>query len=409
MRPRTEIVAGLAILSALLILASALGRAKRPPYLGDLRASTYLTGPDGARGLADALERLDVEVYRFRRRTRELALLPPPDREGPHAFVLLAPGIPLEATEIRLLIAWQTRDVGGDLVLVGDATEPVMECFGWSLAAPLPRARPVAPPGEAPGPGAASLVRFLEPLHEDEEEDDDQDTRARNLCDLVPVARTDTLLVSEDGRPAIVRLLRADVDRTVVLAGDADLFRNATLRQTDTGPLVLGLLAEGYRRVTFDEARHGFGPSGSLASAVFAWSLRSPWGWALWQAAVVGLLVLLTQAVRFGPVRSGIERRRRSPLEHVRALATALTSARGHDVAIRAIVRGLRRRLTPAGGRSLAGDPGPWLTEVAAHAPGTGARAAARSLHALTTPGQPAAAVLRAAHLAEDLWQELHP
>ena len=122
-------------------------------------------------------------------------------------------------------------------------------------------------------------------------------------------------------------------------------------------------MAGKYDQVLFEEYHHGFGAAGSLAGAVLAWSKSSPWGWLVWQGAIVGLVALLFGAVRFGLARPAIARTRRSPLEHVRALATALAAARGHDVAIAAIVRGLRRRLLPPALRSR-GDWRLWLKQA---------------------------------------------
>src|SRR5439155_27282967 len=159
-------------------------------------------------------------------------------------------------------------------------------------------------------------------------------------CRVPPLRGVDTLLATSLGEPVALRLRREDLDRAVWLVADADLFRNRALRETDAGPLVLGWVVGSDDRVLFDEYHHGFASSGSLAVLVLAWSLRSPWGWAAWQLAAVGLLALGFGAVRFGPPRAGLEPRRRSPLEHVRALATALAAAGGHDVAVAALVPG---------------------------------------------------------------------
>ena len=221
-------------------------------------------------------------------------------------------------------------------------------------------------------------------------------------CRVPPLRGVDTLLATSLGEPVALRLRREDLDRAVWLVADADLFRNRALRETDAGPLVLGWLVRSYDRVLFDEYHHGFASSGSLAALVLAWSLRSPWGWAAWQLAAVGLLALGFGAVRFGPPRAGLERRRRSPLEHVRALATALAAAGGHDV-----VRGLRRRLAPAASPG-GGDWSAWVAQLSRTAPNPQAREAAGGLAALARPGRSAADVSRAAHLVEDLWEALH-
>jgi hypothetical protein len=137
------------------------------------------------------------------------------------------------------------------------------------------------------------------------------------------------------------------------------------------------------------------------------WSRGSPWGWAGWQLAAVGLLVLLTGAIRFGPPRPLNDRRRRSPLEHVTALATALSAARGHDVAIRLLIRGLARRLA-ADGRMPA-DSTRLLARLQPIVRTDRGRAALAQLRTLVAPGQPADSVLAAANAVEDVWQDLRP
>ena len=118
------------------------------------------------------------------------------------------------------------------------------------------------------------------------------------------------------------------------------------------------------------------------------WSTRSPWGWVVWQLAAVGVIALLASGVRFGPVRRAIERRRRSPLEHVRALATALAAARGHDVAVRLMVQGLRRRLS-RGGRPARARPGRLAREPRALGADARGREALQSLTRTMTRSPP--------------------
>ena len=140
------------------------------------------------------------------------------------------------------------------------------------------------------------------------------------------------------------------------------------------------------------------------------WSARHPLGWMTWQLIVVGLLALLVGGIRFGPIRAAIVRQRRSPLEHVRALATALSAARGHREAVGAMVRGLRRRLAAhSGGATARDDWRAWLTALVARAPNAKVRANAERLVALANDSQPDTAVLDAANAVEDLWLSLRP
>jgi hypothetical protein len=193
-----------------------------------------------------------------------------------------------------------------------------------------------------------------------------------------------------------------------VLVADGDVFGNRRMRDTEAGIFALGLFSGRYTRVVFDEYHHGFGRGGSLAGSVLSWTLRSPWGWAAWQVAVVGLLALITGGIRFGPVASIIRRERRSPLEHVRALATALAATHGQAVATRLIVRGLERRLSGVG-RGAHPDPATWLASLAPTLRTSKARSAVERLQLLISGPQRPDAVLEAAHAVEDVWEDLKP
>jgi len=406
MRPRTEAAVALGALVALLILAGALGQRRNSAAEADRRPSTFVTGPYGTRGLAEGLERLHVAVIRSRTSVRRL----PRDssQEGVSILALLDPSVELGQTEVGHVLAWSAASGGGHLLLAGPGAEPVMRCFGFTLdwrAADSVAVGPPAAPHSGHWPRVAGVL-----AHHSEATVIDSSRRAdagTSTCTVPVLSVAETLLVGPGRRVVALRLTRALDQREITLLADVSLLRNRALRETDAGPFALGLFAGRYDRVIFAEAEHGFAEGGSLAGATLAWSRRSPLGWAGWQLAVVGMLSLLAGAVRFGPVRRVIVRRRRSPLEHVRALATALSAARGHDVAISAMLRGLRRRLNPAA--RARGEVGPWLAGLATHARTPRARAAVQALEQLTRPGQPASSVLQAANAVEDVWEELSP
>ncbi|HXG43259.1 MAG TPA: DUF4350 domain-containing protein [Gemmatimonadales bacterium] len=406
MRPRTEALLALGLLGAVVVVAAAIGRRREGTIEEDQRRSTYLTGPSGTRGLADALERLGVEVERFRqplRRAREATAGDPGA-----VFAMLDPEVRSSAADARLLSELSADpDSGADLLLAGPELGPAMACFGYTVEYRGPASVEAVIPGASPA-RPAPWVNAVLAATTDTVVTDSGEVAAGipQVCAVAPVARAETLLVTRTGRVVAVRLTRADLDRRVVLVADGLLFSNRVLRSTEAGPLLLGLLAGRYRRVVFDEQIHGFTAGGSLARAVLDWSLRSPLGWAAWQLAAVGFLALLAGAVRFGRPRPVIPRRRRSPLEHVRALATALAAAQGHDVAIGAVVQGLRRRLLPPGQRTRA-DWRAWVAELERQARSPRAREAIRTLTTLTRPGQPSASVLRAANAVEDVWEAM--
>jgi hypothetical protein len=194
----------------------------------------------------------------------------------------------------------------------------------------------------------------------------------------------------------------------VTLVSDDGLFRNRALRRTLAGAFVVGLVADRYERMIVDEYHQGYVAAGSLGGAALAWSARSPWGWMVWQLIAVGLVALVASGVRFGPVRSAIERRRRSPMEHVRALATTLAAARGHDVAVRLMVQGLRRRLS-RGGRPTVTDLDAWLEGLGPSVRSTRGREALETLTTTLRTPPDAATVLAAGNAVETLWEELKP
>jgi hypothetical protein len=402
MRPRTEVAIGLGALIVLVGLGAALGQRENRPEQQDPRASSFLPGPRGARGLAEALTRLGVRVERYRRSARQLRV----SREGAgrSVLVLLDPVVRLSPGEVGEILAWQDSSWGGDLLLAGPLTAGVMRCFGFQPDVRGFDSVSIRAPGQWPRVSAV-LAATIDTQVVDSSRVGDI---GRWTCSVPPIIRVDTLLSSTTGRVVTLRLVRGDRDRHVLLLADATLLRNRAVRETSAGPWALELLAGSYRRVIFDEAHQGYETGGSLAGATLDWSKRSPWGWAAWQLAFAGLVGLGFGAVRFGPIRSVIQRRRRSPLEHVRALATALAAARGHDVAIGAVVQGLRRRLLPAGQRGRT-DWKVWVDRLAPNLRSQRAREAAATLQSLTRPGQPPESVLQAANAVEDVWQELRP
>jgi hypothetical protein len=393
MRPRLELGVALALVAVLGGIAVALGARERP-VADDPRRSTFVAGPQGASGYAEALERLGVGVERL---TERIADSPRgagagAARDSTVLLAVLGPSDALDGTDAEALVRFSER--GGDLLLAGRPAARAMRCFGYTTERGRDSVR-LAPTG-------------VREVVDSSQAADGRVTR----CAVPSTLAVDTLRRRANGAPVALRLRLAD-GRAVTLVASDRLFSNRALRFTDAGPFALRLVVGRYRRVVFDEYHHGFRDSGSLAGALLAWSFRSPWGWAVWQLMLVGLVALVASGLRFGPIREVIERRRRSPLEHVRALATALSAARGHDVAIRLAIQGLRRRLArgPLGARAqgLRADPRPWLAVLAAHLGTPRAREAAATLLALSHPPQSPQGVLRAATVVEDVWEELTP
>ena len=402
MSPKVRILLAAGLLVILGFIAGTIGSRQNREPAYDPRRSVQLTGPYGAKAYADALRRLEVPVQLYRQRIGRLPDLDPDERQ---VFVLLDPPEWLDGAQALDLVAFHEDQ--GDLLVAGWTTSMVMQCFGYDVDYRGDDSTPVFRPGaERPVSWTSDIVlaRVLDSVAVDT-----TDTKAGTVaqCSVAEPSSVDTLLVTAGGRPVALRLSYGGLGN-VTLVGDGMLFSNGRLRESDAGLVTLPMIAGRYDRAIFDEYEHGFGPGGSLLAATLDWSFATPYGWVFWQLAAVGVLALLAGAIRFGPARRVIERRRRSPLEHVRALATALAAAKGSHVAVDLMVRGLRRRLS-AGGPPIRGDLQPWLTALGANVRTTRSKEAVSTLIKLTRRAPVTDSVLRAADAVEEVWQDLKP
>jgi len=387
-----------------IVLAAVAGVITAPTRdLDDPRLSTYLAGPHGAKGLAQTLRHLGITVEQRRRSYFDVAS----DGGRPRRAVLLA-FLDIDRPTARELAAVRDYVTRGGRVFVAGVTG-IETCFGYysgrlrrggaadssvirtSVPGRLPRARRVLLP--LPAESLANLRA---------------DGPGGDRCPPRFAGRVDTLLGTRDGRPVAFRLAFPSGGEATLLA-DAEFLSNRSLKESDAGLAVLPWFADGRtRRVVVDEYHQGFGTGGSLPAASAAWLVSHPPGWAILQLLGVALVALAVVAVRFGPARSAIVRRRRSPLEHLEALAAGLEGAGGVDTAVALTVSGLRRRLGRAGVPSLEGQRS-WLAALELGLPTPAGRNAVRELQrTISQPGGPERA-LAAAQAVEDVWEELRP
>ena len=382
---------------AVLAVAAAIGSASAPRGMSfDPRLSTRLTTPNGAAAFRTLLTRFGVDVGE---RLRPLFDL---DRMRADSGLLLfipAPAGGLTEPEVRAVRRWVER--GGRLLLAGRSG--VERCFGYVI-----RTLDFAPP--APWQPGEDLVvrrtlRARAALKRPDADEADSATAGRAGCPVLKPAATEDLWTTAKDDTVAVRLRFAG-GGSVLLVADGSVFSNRALRATEAGPLVLGwVLGDRPRLVLVDEYHQGFGRAGSLMGATFVWALTEPAGWMVLQLMFAGLALLAVAAVRFGPAIPAVERRRRSPLEHLDALAAGLERSGAGLTAIRLIAAGLRRRL--GGGPLKAADTIAWLDALEAGAQRPPAREAVRRLKSRVRQGAGGADVQGAANAVEDLWQML--
>jgi hypothetical protein len=407
-------VALLVFVTALLgVAAWAASRAPRPPE-PDSRASTLLSGPDGSKGLYEVLMRLGHPVQRRRTALFNLAADTVRRARPPIGLlVVLNPPIQLQPAELEQVARFVK---GGGAVLGAGSGGGITACTGWDAEPPTRRfAVDSFPVRASPGLRLPRVVRVLKPRPPERGLEGLVKRRAVKVeddpCGPLVAHGIDTLLATTDGLPVVVRL-RYRSGGTITLAADVAWFTNQVWRDTDVPYVVLPLLtlAPG-GRVVWDEYHQGFGREGpSVEALTWDWLRHSAAGWAILQLVAVALVWLAATAVRFGPARPVIERRRRSPLEHLEALAAGLESARAADTAVERMISGLRRRLRRAGTPAPdAGHLASWLDGLELAVSGTRGRAAVRRLRHLITQRGGDERVLAAAQAVEDVWEELRP
>jgi uncharacterized protein DUF4350 len=399
------------LLVVLLALAALMGRQMAPPEsLSDGRLSTRLPGPAGARGLAQVLERLGVRVVERSRpffgltRNRAAGDL----GDGRELLMVLAPTHRLTEPEAKALQGYVKG--GGWLFLAGRTG--VEECFGWQVRRVDRWGLDSLQVQSFAKQNLPWIHAVLRPAGVDTTDRDDLFGQLEVPCVAPHAVRIDTLLAVKDRRPVAIALSYPQGGRVTLLA-DEGWLTNEELKETDAGLLAIPwILAGRPSRVVVDEYHHGFGEDGSLFGAAFAWAFRSPAGWAMLQLALAGLVALVAAAIRFGPALAVVERRRRSPLEHLDALAAGLERAQAQGTAISLLLAGLKRRLSRARGhkpRPTRPELKEWLRslEFAARTP-SAQRAVQKLSRDFDQPGGEGQ-VLTAALAVEDVWEALGP
>lgn len=321
------------------------------------RLSTFSHDRSGARGLYETAARLGW------RPVRNLSADPPPERAGT-AYAVLAPGIPLTPLEIHALL--ERVRAGAGLFVVAEVRTPLADSLRvqrstvWGpialdSAADCPPARPARLAEALRGnpwvtalqvlPGGpvdpAVLLRVSPPGV--------TATVERDTTASVPAEPTLALIGFPLGRGRV-----AIVSDPALLSND--MFRNC---RSPIGVAVMQLLAYvssdaagnlERTHLIFDEYHHGHGRHPSVVRTTARFAREHPLGRTLTQASLAGIIIVTALGLRPVATAPPQRRSRRSPLEHVQALALAYAQVPATRTGTRLLVRGLRRRLRRTSG-----------------------------------------------------------
>ncbi len=376
------------------------------PTVGDERGrlTTHSAAPGGARGLSEALSRLGWRVERRTTPYTEAA-----DSAAVHA--VLDPAVTLSAGEAHRLL--EAVRAGAGLLFVvqpNSALADSLDVARSELGAPMP----TAPEGLCPdslnrqglirwGDGlvhswwlvrypqdGATSFSFVQPTHPMLEAEAERMARDSVVASRLPTRAMTSgpLELDANMRPAMVGFTLGR--GRVVAVADPDLLRNDVIRVCawNAGLTAVRAMewlgAAGGRRVIFDEYHHGYGTHANPTRAIRRALTHTAPGRAVLVLVAASLVLLAAAAVRPVAPRGVTVVERRSPLEHVDALARAYSRVGATRLAARRLVRGLRRR--HATGAARRGGDDEWLRAVAARHPDV-ADDAARLERALA--GQP--------------------
>lgn len=302
--------------------------------------SSYATGAGGIRALYDVLSRMGYPVSR-----NDKPLTSRLDSAA--TYMVIQPAQPLTSIEQTRLIA-AVRN--GATVVISAGHDDLTDSLGFKLSRPpygiFTLGRTVVVNGNPPAPTTT-------------------DPR-----DLLPAALPISATVASTQKSGNVVFLRINyksdssaitslvighpVGRGYAIAfAPPEIVTNQLLRDPRAAiAMVRALEVAGTatdspnrrHRIIFDEYHHGFGSHANMPDAVARALIQTPLGRVTIEIVIASLILLLAYGVRpLAPVPMPATSRR-SPLEHVAALARAYRQVHAQHLGANRLVRGLRRR-----------------------------------------------------------------
>jgi len=328
------ILALVAIVAVLLTPEANSGRAADP------RLTTYSAGPLGARGLYELSERLGWKV----RRSTERGVV---HVDSASIRAVLSPIQPVTATEAHTVLEEVRRGSGLLLALSGDG--PLEDSLPIQLAGGSGYFEASDSTGCEGNSGALALwpdwrVRLYT-----------LKWRKSPVEPFTTFATVKPIVGDSSGSPLAAVGFPFGRGRIVVMS-DPDFLRNDVVRVCRWGLDVVAVRALEYlrggstiarERIVFDEYHQGFGEHPGSLRAVGHYLGSTPSGRALLQVIAAALVLVIAFGVRAVPPREQGRVERRSPLEHVEALAQAYSRVGATRTVMARLLRGVRRRVEP--------------------------------------------------------------
>jgi hypothetical protein len=334
--------------------------------------SSYAVGASGTRALYEVLARIGFAVSR-----NEKPLTSSPDSAS--TYVLIAPAQPLTAVENNHLLGAVRR--GAILVFTPDDGS-LVDSLGFEPASP-PRgfntlSQTTVAGGNPPSPEAPASSTIFEnvfPIAVTVASKAGFDSQAFLWLDAAaPGSKDDSaqhptlVLGHRFGRGYAIAVAPAPIITNQLMRDP-----NAAIAITRAIQFADSSLASFSRSnvVVFDEYHHGYGTHADMIGAVERGLTTTSVGRMTVQFIAAALVLLLAYGVRPLAPASVPTPSRRSPLEHVGALAHAYLHVRAHKLGANRLVRGLRRRHSLGLPGSL---PDPvYLTALRTRVPGVSA------------------------------------
>lgn len=377
-----------------LLLAVILLSVLATPHEGDGTAtpslSSYSTAPGGARGFADAASRLGWRVQRLD--------VPVTDTLPPNAiYAVLVPAERLTASETGRILAL-ARNGASVLMLAGNGPlRDSLKLTANTRVGALPRAYADSIGCATEPRSLRTLATSVPPMFGSIEFTGPQPDDTVHVVRLGSVRAAVGDTTRSQWRATLAVGVPLGLGRVLVVA-DAQLYANDILRVCRWGvPLAavrtLEWLSAGddgrtRRTLVFDEYHQGYGRHASAMRTVRHWLVQSTPGRTTTQLALSALILLAAVAPRAVPPVAQPRIQRRSPLEHVEALADAYERVRASRTTVRLLVQGLRRRRAPTVTTRHVPDE-QYLSTIADQHPEVAAEAA-RVRDALAAPVTPA-------------------